>query len=367
MEAQRNKNNDIAGHIVPWALPKENIPVYVELPKSFTFDEIHIKIPPDLEFIDFLNVESVRINGQIVKINKLITSKSEEAPIYFGFIIRYKEIPKKLKIARKIIIEFYYKNRILKKLELEARIFRPKIEVTDAIEKIELTDEIEKVKAPINLKYIGFGDVKLKIEAEIRGKIVSHGESIIYELLRRLWLSDVLGIEREKEKEDKKRRIHVEPDFIREISEQIEKKIESGDISGILDFIDEKDIEDFKRWLSDVKTKKKFMGVIYSRIEDLLLDLLADLLERHPTESVKLASSQTKIKTKIELPIEIITIRLKYTDKLGNEYPPVEIPIRIEDKRVKKKGTIIEIPIVIEKWEEEPFMNVAEMEIKEED
>ena len=108
------------------------------------------------------------------------------------------------------------------------------------------------------------------------------------------------------------------------------------------------------------------MDVIYSRIEDLLLDLLIDLLERHPTDNVKLANVQTKIKAKIELPMEIIKIRLRYTDPIENEYPPVEIPIKIEDKRGDKRKTVIEIPITIEKWEEDPFMNVAEMEIIEE-
>jgi len=168
-----------------------------------------------------------------------------------------------------------------------------------------------------------------------------------------------------KRKKKTKKKVHVKPDFIREISEQLEKKIESEDLSGILTMIDEEDIEDFKRWLSEIKNRERFMEVMYSRIEDLLLDLLAELLERHPTENVKLASSRTKVKAKIELPMEIITIRLRYTDSLENEYSSVEISIKIEDKRMKKKGAIIEIPIIIEKWEEEPLMNVAEMIVEE--
>ena len=357
---------DIKGTIVPWALPREKIPVHVELPKDLVFNEIHIRIPSDFKFVDFLNVEKVVVEKGVAKITKLIRPKSKETPVYFGFVIISTKIPERLKVAKGITVEFLQNGEVIKELKLIARIFRPKIEVTNAIEKIELNDEHEKFKAPINLKYIGFGDIKLRIEAEIRGRIVSHGESIIYELLRRLWLSDVFSMESGKEKEERKKRIRVEPDFIREISELLEKKIESGDISGILAVIDEEDIEDFKRWLSDVKNRERFMEVMYSRIEDLLLDLLADLLERHPAESVKLASSRTKIKAKIELPVEIITIRLKYTDQLENEYPPIEIPIKIEDKRVKKKGAIIEIPVVIEKWEEEPFMNVAEMTVEEE-
>lgn len=199
--------------------------------------------------------------------------------------------------------------------------------------------------------------------AEIGGRIVSQGESIVYELIKRLWLSEnssdiSQGIE------DKKRGLSVNPEYIHKISENLEKKIDSGDISGVFEMIDENDIENFKIWLSDIKTQKQFSEVVYSRIEDLLLNLLSDLFERHPTKNVKLANSSTKIKAKIEVPIETIKIFLKYTDIIENEYPVVEISIKIVDKRIEKKDAIIEIPITIEKWEEELFMNVAEMELE---
>jgi len=356
---------DIKGTIVPWALPREKIPVHVELPKNLVFDEIHIKVPYDFEFVDFLNVDEVIIEKELAKITKVMRPTLKDVPMYFGFVIVSTKIPEEIKIAKRITIEFIRNNEVINALNLIARIFRPKIEITKSIEKIELVDDQERFNAPINLKYIGFGDIKLRIEAEIGGRIVSHGESIIYELLRRLWLSEVIESENKKEKEKTKKKVHVKPDFIREISEQLEKKIESEDLSGILTMIDEEDIEDFKRWLSEIKNRERFMEVMYSRIEDLLLDLLAELLERHPTENVKLASSRTKVKAKIELPMEIITIRLRYTDSLENEYSSVEISIKIEDKRMKKKGAIIEIPIIIEKWEEEPLMNVAEMIVGE--
>ena len=364
MESNKNVLK-IKGSIVPWALPKEKIPIHVEMPNNLVFDEIHIRIPDDFEFVDFLNVEEVIIEKGLAKITKLMSSTLRDVPWYFGFVIVSTKIPEDIKIEKEITIEVMQNHEIIDNLNLIARIFRPRIEITKYIEKIELVDDQEIFTAPINLKYIGFGDIKLRIEAKIRGRIVSHGESIIYELLRRLWLSEVPKSENKTAKEKNKKEIHVEPDFIREISEQVEKKIESEDLSGISDMIDEEDIEDFKRWISEIKNRERFMEVMYSRIEDLLLDLLAELLERHPTENVKLASSRTKVRTKIELPMEIITVRLKYIDSLGNEYPPVEIPIKIEDNREKKKGATIEIPIVIKKWEENPLMNVAEMAFKE--
>jgi|GEM_PF-2003576 len=356
---------DVKHYIAPWALPRENIPINIEWSKDVVFNEIRIEIPDDFRFVDFLNVKKFNIAGNVATISSVIVCTFPDAPMYCGFLVSSTEIPDKLKVARKILVEFLHEDKIIKSLKLYARIFRPVLEVTETVEKIELHDEQEKLEIPINLKYIGFGDIRLKIEAGIGGRIVSHGESIIYELLRRLWLSDVLADESVLEgNEEKRKRIHVEPTLLQELSEQLGEKIESGDTSGILEMIEEGDVEDFKRWLSDVKTKDKFMEVVYSRIEDLLLDLLTDLLERHPTDSVKLVNARTKIKAKIELPIEDIKIRLRYTDAIENEYPQVEIPIKIEDKRVEKRKTIIDIPITI-KWEEKPFTNVAEMKMEE--
>lgn len=78
----------------------------------------------------------------------------------------------------------------MESLNLSARIFRPLLKVTDNIKEIELSDGREEYKLPIHLKYIGFGDIRLGIYAEIGGKIVSRGESILYDLLRLLWLSE---------------------------------------------------------------------------------------------------------------------------------------------------------------------------------
>lgn len=354
---------EVKHYIAPWALPRENIPINIEWGKDVVFNEIRIEIPDDFRFVDFLNVKKFSIAGNVATISSVIECTFPDAPLYCGFLVSSTEIPDKLKAAKKILVEFLHEDKVIKSLKLYARIFRPVLEVTETVEKIELHDDQEKLEIPINLKYIGFGDIRLKIEAGIGGRIVSHGESIIYELLRRLWLSDVLADEGVSEGEEKRKRIHVEQPVLQEFSEQLGKKIESGDISGIIGMIEEGDVEDFKRWLSDVKTKEKFMEVIYSRIEDLLLGLLTDLLERYPTDSVKLANARTKIKAKIELPVETIKIRLKYTDSIENEYTPVEIQLKIEDKRVEKRKTIIDIPIIIE-MEEEPFKNVAEMKME---
>lgn len=357
------RNSEMKVNIVPWVLPKEIIPISIEWTKEIIFDEIQIKIPDDFKFVEFLNVEEVNVKKNQAIIKRIIKSTLPDSPNYFGFLVNSSEIYEELKIAKRITVDFLHEKNIVKSLNLDARIFRPALVATDKIDTIELTDEHEECKLPIHLKYIGFGDIRLSIRAEIKGRIVSQGESIVYELIKRLWLSENSSDDIQMGIGEENKGLSVDSEYIHQISDNLEKKIDRGDISGVLEMIDEQDIENFKIWLSDVKTRDKFSEVIYSRIEDLLLDLLSDLFERHPTKNVKLANASTKIRAKIELPLEIIEIYLKYTDTLENEYPTVKIPIKIVDKRTEKKDTIIEIPITIEKWEDEPFMNVAEMEL----
>lgn len=366
MTFQKNlyKNSTIKGDIVPWALPMESIPVQIEWTDNKIFDEIRIKIPDDFKFVEFLNVENVNISDSLATVNRVIKSPPN-FPTYFGFLVSSTRIYDELKVAKKISIEFLYKNEMIESLNLYARIFRPSLEVTKRTDRIELIDELATCKLPIHLKYIGFGNIRLSISAEIGGIIVSQGGSITYELIRRLWLSETSDTNKVVVDEGR-REFSVDASLIHQIAEDLEKKIDSRDLSGLYELLSEEDTENFKNWLSNVKNAEKLSKVVYSRIEDLLLDLLSELFDRYPTENIKLASAQTTIRTKIKLPITTIKIFLKYTDAIKNEYPQIEIPIEVEDKREIKNNTIIEIPVTIEKYEEEPFINVAEMKIEEE-
>lgn len=358
-----NKNNEVIGSIVPWALPMEVIPIHIEWTNDIIYDEIQIKIPDDFKFVDFLNVEDVKKLDNLAIVNRAIKSPLLEIPTYFGFLISSIRIHDELKIAKKISVEFLYKKEIIKSLSLYAKIFRPSIKATGEIDRIILTNDTENVVLPIHLKYSGFGDIRLNISAKIGGIIVSQGGSIIHELIRRLWLLETDDPDKIIIDESKKD-ITVDESFLQKIINDLEEKIESGNID-MSELLDDTQIKNFNSWLSNVKNSEKLLEVIHGHVEDLLLDILSDILGRHPTENVKLTRAQTRIRTKIRLPVSVIKIILKYTDVINNEYPLVEIPISIEDKRDQKTNTIIEIPIMIEKWEEEPFMNVAEMMIEE--
>lgn len=349
--------------IAPWVLPREDIPINIELPQDLDFDKIHIKIPDDFEFVDFFNVENVTVyEDNAAIIDGIIKAKLQNTPLYFGFVVSSKEIPENLKTSRKIFVEIISGPNIIKKIELKARIFRPKLEITDIVESIELTDDEDEYKVPMNLKYIGFGDIQIKIQGEIQGKIVSQGESIIDELLRRIY-SEVQQNTKPEINENKDN-LQFDSETIKRITGEIEKKVIYGDIREI---IDDSDSESFEQYFKDAKTKNEFLKIVYTRLEDILFNMLTEILDRHPTDNVMLTNSKTNITTKIDSMIENITTKVLYKDKLDNIYPPVEIPIKIIDHRKGSKKTIIKMPMIIKKWEEEPFMNVAEMNIEGDD
>jgi hypothetical protein len=60
-----------------------------------------------------------------------------------------------------------------------------------------------------------------------------------------------------------------------------------------------------------------------------------------------------------------MSLKIRYMDLIKNEYPPAEATIKIVDNRKDELGFFINIPIVIERLEDKPFLNVKDMKIDE--
>jgi len=361
--SEPNNKIQCSVHIVPWALPNEEIPIHINLGKERRFNEIRVTIPPSFAFIDFINVSEVAIAKNIARI-KRINKTSRDADIYFGVVVKCTKIFDGISSAGRIKIDCQ-KDGTKASTEVYARIFRPLLEITRAPKTIELTDD-SPVKVPLQIKYIGFGDIQLKIEAIIGGKIVSYGESLVVDLLERLMQTGFTEREigENVTSEKKKPEVKVNPEYIKELSEEMIERIKKGSVPKEMKG---ENLERLRSILSDEEMRKKWMEVLLHHVEGLLLNLLLESFDRNPTNNVKLSDSKTKIHAEIKLPVEKIKIRILYRDLIGNEYTPVETTTIIEDRRKVGKATLIEIPINIEKWENKPLMNVKEMKIGNED
>jgi hypothetical protein len=246
---------------------------------------------------------------------------------------------------------------------LECRIFRPSLIISKIPSLIELKDESEEIlesnKIGIDLQFIGFGDITIKIEALIGGKIVSQGDSLFFEVLLRLF--ERLN-EAEKNHEERSDALKIEPEFVREVIEGVQKLIEEGRALPP-DILSNEEIMYLQNYYSDIKKQENFSEIIFEETINILLSILSDTLERNPESNIKLNDIRTNIKTKINAPIDNIQLKIRYKDLMENEYPVQEVQIQVDDKLTTHKNKSINIPIRIENIDNRHFMNVKDMNI----
>ncbi|GAG06690.1 unnamed protein product, partial [marine sediment metagenome] len=55
---------------------------------------------------------------------------------------------------------------------------------------------------------------------------------------------------------------------------------------------------------------------------------------------------------------------ITYVDIAGNEYSTRVLSIKLDSTKQTERGLVINLPIKIETWKSDPFLNVMEMEMK---
>ncbi len=346
----------IRAYIVPWALPNEDMPLFVTWPPSLMISKVHVSIPEEFIVKEVLNVSKYEVEenkGKKIKILDIKRTKTIKTPSYFGVVISYSKIPENIIHLGKITIDFFdYKDELLKTLTIYARVFRPIINVINYPKVIEIRDD-EITKIPLQLEYLGFGDITLDIEGIIGGRIISRGDALIYEIIRRL-------CERNKyeRKKDLEESIRVNPLYVKNLAEKVRKYMTNPEL--LAGVFDEKALKEVKKRFSELDRKNELMSFLYEQVHESLINILLDIFERHPLDTVELSDSRMSLLAKIETPIEEIRLILKYRDKIGNEYRD-EVQIEVNDLRNIKRGKHkIELHITIEKWKSNPLKNVKD-------
>jgi len=115
--------------------------------------------------------------------------------------------------------------------------------------------------------------------------------------------------------------------------------------------VDEESFEEFRGWLLRPGNTDRFMRVVYSEIEEILIGSLLNYLDRYPTENIELAGGTTKVVFKPRT--KSITVIVQYKDSVGNVYEPIETPISVNDQR-RNTDKAVEVPINID-FEIEPL------------
>lgn len=342
-----------------WALPAEEVPIHVHFDKSLTplLKSVNITLHESLDFKDFINLTEYERDGRTLTVRSIGKSTTSEYD-YFGFAVATTSPFKELKKMVPVRIKFNYRDGSSETYTEHARIFRPLLELDASPDRITITDgNVGRLELPIAIKFSGFGQIKVRTECRIEGRIVSFASSMLNEIVRKIAREGIVPVEANTGAS-----VSVNPDYVERTVAQIGSLFQNrGELDKVLDDLRGGTHADTLYELS-LESKEKFVGMIYGAVESYMTQVIAEILDRNV--GANLTMEPTKIHAQINLPVTKAAVRLFYTDLVGNEYSPVEKQVEIIDKRKSPAGLGVEIPLSIKSVDESlAYKNVSTMEI----
>ena len=346
-----------------WALPREELPFHIKINKDVTdhIKNIKIILPDCIRLIDVINLTNYKTCDNTILINKI--EKTEKSYYdYFGIIIATIEPFKELKKEIPLQFEFHFDDGSTEKFSKSARIFRPLLKFKEKPKKIILkNNDANSIKIPISLQFKGFGEISLRSECKISGKIVSVGTSVLDEILVRMLNDEKLN---ENKTPNNNENISVNEDYVANVAMQLKEKfLSDGDIRKMLTKQELDDKTKMQLYELSNEQKERFMKGFYKTVENYLIQIITDILNRNLSNNLQLYS-HAKIRTSIKLPSTKVAIRFFYKDLLDNEYDAIEETVEIIDERENPSTFEVDIPLDITPVDEtNAYKNVEKMEI----
>lgn len=332
----------IAEYIAPWALPNEEIPIHLVWDPSCQCDAIEVDLPSGVVLKDLFNVESYRQQNSSIRIERLKT------PNFFGLVVASEELQEEQRTMKQIVVRFLSGGKQVFSRTFTANIYRPRLSIVETPESVAIAEEGGfQHLVNISLKISGFGQIEIKTEVSTGGEFTERAEPLYRELVRRMVSVFRSGGAPEPQG------IKIDPLYLQKRAEEYIARMEKGFFP--LD-VDERDLDDFRRWVADKENRVKVMDLLSKQVENLLVDSLLFYFDRYPTDSVQLTRGKPAML--IESATQKVRIRFGYRDVALNEYEPVEVAIQIDDKRIDKREPV-ELPINI-KWIEEVVSPIEE-------
>lgn len=353
-------SKNIETEIPSWVLPSEEITFYVKLEKNIDFSKIQIDIPDCFEVKGFINVIEHNSFPNMVEVFQIGKSKLSKKD-YFGITIASKKPFEELAVKREIKIKMFETNGHESYISTFVRIFRPYLEIDQIPEEISLND-IEETTLPIHLKFKGFGDISIRIEANIGGSLVSEGGKSLMDRLFHGFLQEGLFAS-ELEKVDDKGITIDKTKLVRAFDEF---KTKLRDVEYIKELEDDKQIkQEAVEWLKSFNESEqgKVMNILYETMEGYMIKKLTDVFARNISRHLQIDSG-TNIIAEIKTKFTDLQLQIFYKDLAGNTYPSINTTVKIIDNRKDDTQLRVVIPIDIEHVDEsEAYKDVGHMEI----
>ena len=343
----------------PWALPAEEVPIHVQFDKSITplLQSVNVSLHESLVFRDFINMAGRECDGRMLTVSSIGKSTMSDYD-YFGFAVATTSPFEELKRTVPIKIKFNYHDGTSETYTEHARIFRPLLELDASPDRITITDRNEgRLELPIAMRFSGFGQIKVRAECRIEGRIVSFASSMLNEMLRKIVREGTMPDEA-----GGGAGVSVDPDYVERTVTEVGVMLQNRDgLGNVLDDLRGGTHADALRGLSR-ESKEKFVGMLYNTAEAYVGQIIAEILDRNVGANITM--EPTKIHAQISLPVTRATVRLFYRDLVGNVYGPVEKQVEIVDKRKMPAGIGVKIPLSIKSVDESrAYKNVSAMEI----
>lgn len=342
-----------------WALPAEEVPIHVHFDKSLTplLESVNITLHESLDFRGFINLAEYERDGRTLTVSSIGKSTTSDYD-YFGFAVATTSPFKELKRTVPVRIKFNYRDGSSETYTEHARIFRPLLELGASPDRITITDgNAGRLALPIAIKFSGFGQIKVRAECRIGGRVVSFASSMLSETVRKIAGEGIAPVGA-----NAGAGVGIHPDYEERTVAQIGSLFQDrGELDRMLDGPRGGAHADTLHGLSP-ESKEKFAGVIYGAVEAHMAQAIAEILDRNV--GANLTMEPTRIRAQISLPVTKAVVRPFYTDLVGNEYSPVEKHVEIVDKRKSPAGLVVEMPLSVKSVDESrAYKNVSAMEI----
>ncbi|HEX9429543.1 MAG TPA: hypothetical protein VF944_04130, partial [Candidatus Bathyarchaeia archaeon] len=208
--------------VAPWALPGEQIPVGIVVSARRPCQTIVVEWSPGLQLIDKINIALSKEKGRKLRISRLSSGPFDGA-CYCGIVLAHPAFPSSAVTFGDVKVQVLFKDGTKLESAQITRIGRPFLDLVDRPERVVLRSDIE-ADLPIRLKYQGFGDIEVRIQAKFKGKIVSHGDSLVYEIARRLLEGESASKVADTAS---KPMVEVDPNYVRSLVDSVEKLLSS--------------------------------------------------------------------------------------------------------------------------------------------
>ncbi len=344
----------------PWALPGEEVPLHVRIPKAVTptIRSARIRLDDSLEVRDVINMPGCALQGRTLQAGPLNRDSMSDYD-YFGVAVATSAPFEALGAEVPVTVELEYTDGTAGTVAANVRIFRPLLQFGgDMPRRLVIGDgDGQTLRLPVTLRYSGFGDVKLRAECTVHGGVASGGQSILDEALGMAVRGGSNG-----EDESRASAVQVRPEHVEQTASEPRAAPCAGEgMDGMPDRLGQGGEPAAALPGPGGGPGGRPAAGMHRAVEACVALALSDILRRNVGESLKMEPQGA---AGIRLPATRVELRLHYEDLAGNQYDPLCWDYEIDDQRRSPAALDAEIPLVITGVDDSgAFRSVAEMDI----